>query len=111
MQWVLIITYLSSYISFLAVINDNSCLGKFILKLIRDIDRLAVFPTLKSPQACVPIRSKRSEEHTSELQSLMRISYAVFCLKKKKPPVTTHTPPPPSHPRHHNVHPPHPPHN
>src|SRR3546814_1349811 len=34
----------------------------------------------------------RSEEHTSELQSLMRISYAVFCLKKKKikPQHTTH---------------------
>src|SRR3546814_7429204 len=31
----------------------------------------------------------RSEEHTSELQSLMRISYAVFCLKKKKQPNTT----------------------
>src|SRR3546814_2403269 len=31
----------------------------------------------------IPIRA-RSEEHTSELQSLMRISYAVFCLKKKK---------------------------
>src|SRR3546814_1232610 len=30
-------------------------------------------------------REKRSEEHTSELQSLMRISYAVFCLKKKNP--------------------------
>src|SRR3546814_7621210 len=30
------------------------------------------------------VRSRRSEEHTSELQSLMRISYAVFCLKKKK---------------------------
>src|SRR3546814_5423519 len=29
-------------------------------------------------------KEKRSEEHTSELQSLMRISYAVFCLKKKK---------------------------
>src|SRR3546814_2110292 len=29
-------------------------------------------------------RVKRSEEHTSELQSLMRISYAVFCLKKKR---------------------------
>src|SRR3546814_1042102 len=29
-------------------------------------------------------RDTRSEEHTSELQSLMRISYAVFCLKKKK---------------------------
>src|SRR3546814_2391902 len=32
----------------------------------------------------VAARSRRSEEHTSELQSLMRISYAVFCLKKKK---------------------------
>src|SRR3546814_3101681 len=30
------------------------------------------------------IPTRRSEEHTSELQSLMRISYAVFCLKKKK---------------------------
>src|SRR3546814_9771266 len=30
------------------------------------------------------LKSVRSEEHTSELQSLMRISYAVFCLKKKK---------------------------
>src|SRR3546814_9313106 len=33
----------------------------------------------------------RSEEHTSELQSLMRISYAVFCLKKKKQQSTTTT--------------------
>src|SRR3546814_3141038 len=35
---------------------------------------------------CRPVvgRRRRSEEHTSELQSLMRISYAVFCLKKKK---------------------------
>src|SRR3546814_8513499 len=32
----------------------------------------------------VALREDRSEEHTSELQSLMRISYAVFCLKKKK---------------------------
>src|SRR3546814_7706016 len=31
-----------------------------------------------------PVEAVRSEEHTSELQSLMRISYAVFCLKKKK---------------------------
>src|SRR3546814_1067091 len=30
------------------------------------------------------VQKRRSEEHTSELQSLMRISYAVFCLKKKK---------------------------
>src|SRR3546814_9022641 len=43
-----------------------------------------------SPRAARPCRrprvegQERSEEHTSELQSLMRISYAVFCLKKKK---------------------------
>src|SRR3546814_7092520 len=38
------------------------------------------------PDMGVAVRflEKRSEEHTSELQSLMRISYAVFCLKKKK---------------------------
>src|SRR3546814_9015313 len=34
------------------------------------------------------LTSERSEEHTSELQSLMRISYAVFCLKKKKKTIT-----------------------
>src|SRR3546814_9665644 len=34
--------------------------------------------------ACAGVEVRRSEEHTSELQSLMRISYAVFCLKKKK---------------------------
>src|SRR3546814_7892875 len=38
--------------------------------------------------AAALIEKLRSEEHTSELQSLMRISYAVFCLKKKK---KTHT--------------------
>src|SRR3546814_3118329 len=37
--------------------------------------------TAKAPATAPPIRS---EEHTSELQSLMRISYAVFCLKKNK---------------------------
>src|SRR3546814_2186047 len=36
------------------------------------------------PEPRVPFNLDRSEEHTSELQSLMRISYAVFCLKKKK---------------------------
>src|SRR3546814_3707656 len=45
----------------------------------------------RSPPRHLPARGRfernagfRSEEHTSELQSLMRISYAVFCLKKKK---------------------------
>src|SRR3546814_4786103 len=49
------------------------------------------------PGAAATENSERSEEHTSELQSLMRISYAVFCLKKKHtPPPTppTHHPPP-----------------
>src|SRR3546814_8109562 len=42
-------------------------------------------------RATLPARRiKRSEEHTSELQSLMRISYAVFCLKKKNKTKTTH---------------------
>src|SRR3546814_2053933 len=35
------------------------------------------------PAAAAAPQGQRSEEHTSELQSLMRISYAVFCLKKK----------------------------
>src|SRR3546814_8736888 len=39
--------------------------------------------TLESPPASYYPTRGRSEEHTSELQSLMRISYAVFCLKKK----------------------------
>src|SRR3546814_17402459 len=39
---------------------------------------------LKSSWYDYAARLPRSEEHTSELQSLMRISYAVFCLKKKK---------------------------
>src|SRR3546814_2622895 len=38
-----------------------------------------------SPAASPIAASTRSEEHTSELQSLIRSSYAVFCLKKKKP--------------------------
>src|SRR3546814_2969365 len=37
-----------------------------------------------APSSPARVRPRRSEEHTSELQSLMRISYAVFCLKKKR---------------------------
>src|SRR3546814_7254932 len=58
--------------------------------------RSTVLPVASSPNSsvatccargsCTPrgVGAGRSEEHTSELQSLMRISYAVFCLKKKK---------------------------
>src|SRR3546814_5224775 len=38
----------------------------------------------RSIRLCERFTGQRSEEHTSELQSLMRISYAVFCLKKKR---------------------------
>src|SRR3546814_10265825 len=57
-----------------------------------DLSSLALVPTMQavaapraaSAAAPAPLSSLvRSEEHTSELQSLMRISYAVFCLKKK----------------------------
>src|SRR3546814_5789931 len=45
----------------------------------------ALEPALFGQRAPIAIgEEQRSEEHTSELQSLMRISYAVFCLKKKK---------------------------
>src|SRR3546814_5377684 len=65
---------------------------------------LEMFPVLKDryhtaadylsggeQQMLAVARALRSEEHTSELQSLMRISYAVFCLKKKKIKLTKHT--------------------
>src|SRR3546814_6144581 len=51
--------------------------------LLADLERLASMSILNG----IPVRLERpprSEEHTSELQSLMRSSYAVFCLKTKK---------------------------
>src|SRR3546814_2798307 len=47
-------------------------------------DRRRRGPADARPELCPRRHDARSEEHTSELQSLMRISYAVFCLKKKK---------------------------
>src|SRR3546814_1516479 len=55
------------------------------LPLHRMVAALAQVETRHFGQQC------RSEEHTSELQSLMRISYAVFCLKKNKRAHYTHT--------------------
>src|SRR3546814_2588552 len=52
---------------------------------IFQICRLSLQFTILSARRIADLRRwHRSEEHTSELQSLMRISYAVFCLKKKK---------------------------
>src|SRR3546814_8333263 len=48
-----------------------------------EVSRATGSETHPIPKSISP-RTIRSEEHTSELQSLMRISYAVFCLKKKK---------------------------
>src|SRR3546814_7037879 len=73
------------------------CVGPRLQERPRDRRNLATLERGRSTQqafgnrdvvvACkIPcaICQRRSEEHTSELQSLMRISYAVFCLKKKK---------------------------
>src|SRR3546814_7363608 len=46
--------------------------------------RPQLFEECNDMSAGLQMKRQRSEEHTSELQSLMRISYAVFCLKKKK---------------------------
>src|SRR3546814_8843418 len=53
---------------------------------IMDQGRLAISTELSAANSHIGVlwRQRRSEEHTSELQSLMRISYAVFCLKNKK---------------------------
>src|SRR3546814_4339811 len=50
---------------------------------------LSVISAKELCRFCFGATMPRSEEHTSELQSLMRISYAVFCLKKKKNEVNT----------------------
>src|SRR3546814_1685460 len=46
--------------------------------------RLKHYREIPARYGLVPVEQPRSEEHTSELQSLMRISYAVLCLKKKR---------------------------
>src|SRR3546814_6845215 len=55
--------------------------------MTKGLEMKKVSPCLVVEAALTGLEGDRSEEHTSELQSLMRISYAVFCLKKKK---TTH---------------------
>src|SRR3546814_10633515 len=66
----------------------TECGGKF--PVAADPDQKII----KAYDAKMPLLN-RSEEHTSELQSLMRISYAVFCLKKKKKiNINTYTPSP-----------------
>src|SRR3546814_1609928 len=74
--------------------SNHAAFAHFLVAGIKDQirERLAEAALGKGRQAAIELlvdrrdrRGRRSEEHTSELQSLMRISYAVFCLKK-----TTH---------------------
>src|SRR3546814_9623998 len=60
----------------------TECQGRFFI--LKRAGRLSKSGHSLPLQPSQPHRIVRSEEHTSELQSLMRISYAVFCLKKKK---------------------------
>src|SRR3546814_10499734 len=79
-----------SWVKVMSSSNDDILLSPHqpkIAKLIQSASIPRVVPSVGP--------DRRSEEHTSELQSLMRISYAVFCLKKKK------QSPPPNYNQHH----------
>src|SRR3546814_1236708 len=81
-------------VDYAGAIRDGQVISDFEYTEMREFsatvaERLAQLPGHEARAA------SRSEEHTSELQSLMRISYAVFCLKQKKhkTPTTKHTKP------------------
>src|SRR3546814_9810951 len=63
--------------SLTAIINEY-------VNIIHSMKSKTVAATKPAQTRIIRAVASRSEEHTSELQSLMRISYAVFCLKKKK---------------------------
>src|SRR3546814_5432417 len=86
------------------VVNDPTvAIGVRRLSLFRPT-KVPVTDRDTLPTSHAALTRPRSEEHTSELQSLMRTSYAVLCLNKKTPPTTPpplpppHTPPPPPTP-------------
>src|SRR3546814_1395594 len=91
----------------------GNALGQQVTVLHRRFDRRAAERPVRLHRrarefeiACAGLPAGRSEEHTSELQSLMRISYAVFCLKKKTSTYPTASPAPSyitpdSHSQHH----------
>src|SRR3546814_2554475 len=72
--------------------NKNTCAGEVLMETRAHHVLIGLFIVILTAAALLLAlalskpdtnESHRSEEHTSELQSLMRISYAVFCLKKK----------------------------
>src|SRR3546814_8246889 len=73
----------------------EAAVAEYLIDSINDDGYLADWPELSArllqefeltvdDLETIVLKIQRSEEHTSELQSLMRISYAVFCLKKKR---------------------------
>src|SRR3546814_3033202 len=72
--------------------------GRLVMKVFMNAETENLLRRARSRYASVKLsrpeasRKGRSEEHTSELQSLMRISYAVFCLKKKTQTKTHNSP-------------------
>src|SRR3546814_1897542 len=80
---------------FLGAFNDNLFKTAMVLfatyTIYSDPHMESNFNALATGLFILPFFLLRSEEHTSELQSLMRISYAVFCLKKKTYKLCIHT--------------------
>src|SRR3546814_2315207 len=86
LTWIIIIQAILSWLVAFNVINTYN---DFVRSLLNALDRITE-PLYRPIRRILPDFGGidfsplvRSEEHTSELQSLMRISYAVFCLKKK----------------------------
>src|SRR3546814_2458843 len=71
-------------LSFLAPLREKLCAISISSRSIFSRPLLRLTSANGTRTALMAKMTDRSEEHTSELQSLMRISYAVFCLKKKK---------------------------
>src|SRR3546814_4754021 len=65
------------------VIRETQHTDRHVTRLRRPVVPAGCHPHLLGKLIREAMKGERSEEHTSELQSLMRISYAVFCLKKK----------------------------
>src|SRR3546814_16606111 len=83
-NWLLLGNIISQHQYMLAVCMPKPVINAFMLHQTADKGKIG-FLILNTilPGAIAASQLDRSEEHTSELQSLMRISYAVFCLKKK----------------------------
>src|SRR3546814_1145426 len=72
-----------------AHVSNNSVAVSDLPLIIQNVH--GALSALGKPTEEPPVKQEpRSEEHTSELQSLMRISYAVFCLKKKRKKIPTY---------------------